>query len=144
MVTRRVRLLAATKTPDNMKTIINGQEFTRIEFTNHGAHGPVTTWYPTEHLAALNSDWREVGESAPAQASQPQAAEPAKAAEVAAPTVDWSVVGPKLAVALEGARKALRVALPHCPADEEHNGPAVLVGEWLDEVNEALALLPSA
>jgi hypothetical protein len=58
--------------------------------------------------------------------------------------VDWSVVGPKLAVALAGARKALRVALPHCPADEEHNGPAVYVGEWLDEVNEALALLPSA
>lgn len=75
---------------------------------------------------------------------QPQAAEPAKAADVAAPAVDWAVVGPKLAVALEGARKALRVALPHCPADEEHNGPAVLVGEWLDEVNEALALLPSA
>lgn len=57
---------------------------------------------------------------------------------------DWAVLGPKLAEALRGAQKALRRALPHCPADDEHNGDSVFVGEWLDEVNEALALVPAA
>jgi hypothetical protein len=174
-----------------MKRIINGQEFTSIEYTNHGAHAPLQTWYPTVHLASLDSDWREIdAEPTPAEAGliQPEAAGPGvgdladelakiegllfearsdipegdrarrdvttalgmvrglmagvAAAKPEPAAVDWAVVGPKMAVALEGAHKALRVALPHCPSDEEHNGDAVFVGEWLDEVNEVLAFLP--
>ena len=60
----------------------------------------------------------------------------------ASPEPDWAVLGPRLAAALKGAQQALRKALPHCPADEEHNGDSVFVGEWLDEVNEVVALLP--
>ncbi len=56
---------------------------------------------------------------------------------------DWAVLGPRLAAALKGAQQALRKALPHCPADEEHNGDSVFVGEWLNEVNETVALLPT-
>lgn len=37
--------------------------------------------------------------------------------------------------ALEGAQKALRTALPFVPSDNE----AHFVGEWLDEVNAAIA-----
>lgn len=62
----------------------------------------------------------------------------------AAPAVDWQAVGPRLVAALRGAQQALRRALPHCPADVEHNGDSVFVGEWLDEVNEVLALVPAA
>jgi hypothetical protein len=61
----------------------------------------------------------------------------------ASPEPDWAVLGPRLAAALKGAQQALRKALPHCPADDEHNGDSVFVGEWLDEVNEAVALLPT-
>lgn len=32
---------------------INGQEFTRIRYTNRGAHAPTETWYPTENLEWL-------------------------------------------------------------------------------------------
>lgn len=41
---------------------------------------------------------------------------------------------PELLQALEGAQKALRVALPFLPADKE----AHFVGEWLDAVNAAI------
>ena len=41
---------------------------------------------------------------------------------------------PKLLTTLRGAQAALRKALPYLPADTE----AVFVGEWLDEVNEAI------
>lgn len=58
--------------------------------------------------------------------------------------LDWAVLGPRLAEALKGAQQALRKALPHCSTDEEHNGDSVFVGEWLDEVNEVVALLPTA
>jgi len=61
----------------------------------------------------------------------------------ASPEPDWAVLGPRLAATLKGAQQALRKALPHCPADDEHNGDSVFVGEWLDEVNEAVALLPT-
>jgi hypothetical protein len=61
----------------------------------------------------------------------------------ASPTPDWAVLGPRLAAALKGAQQALRKALPYCPADEEHDGDSVFVGEWLDEVNETVALLPA-
>lgn len=56
---------------------------------------------------------------------------------------DWAVLGPRLAAALKGAQKAMREALPMVSADEGHNGVAVFVGEWLDEVNEVVALLPA-
>lgn len=36
-----------------MKRIINGQEFTLIEYTNFRTHEPVRTWYPTENLQWL-------------------------------------------------------------------------------------------
>ena len=42
---------------------------------------------------------------------------------------------PALLRTLRGAQGALRKALPHLPADTE----AVTVGEWLDEINEAIA-----
>ena len=41
---------------------------------------------------------------------------------------------PKLLTTLRGAQAALRKALPYLPADAE----AVFVGEWLDEINEAI------
>jgi len=41
-----------------------------------------------------------------------------------------------MVAALKGAQSALRKALPFLPADNE----AVYCGEWLDEINEALAL----
>ena len=56
---------------------------------------------------------------------------------------DWAVLGPRLAAALKGAQKALRESLPMVSSDEGHNGVAVFVGEWLDEVNEVVALLPA-
>jgi len=34
-----------------MKTlIVNGQLFALIEFTNHGSHPAVQSWYPVENL----------------------------------------------------------------------------------------------
>jgi hypothetical protein len=103
-----------------------------------GSHRCGNGKFDMTHLQPSALAWSIMAE---AGLIQPEAAGPGASV---AQAVDWAVVGPKLAVALEGARKALRVALPHCPADEEHNGPAVFVGEWLDEVNEALTLLPSA
>jgi hypothetical protein len=69
--------------------------------------------------------------------------EPALPEAPAPAAVDWAELGPRLAEALKGAQRALRKALPHCPADEEHNGDSVFVGEWLDEVNEVVAILPA-
>ncbi len=43
---------------------------------------------------------------------------------------------PELLAALKGAQSALRKALPFLPADKE----ALYVGEWLEEVNEAIAI----
>jgi hypothetical protein len=36
-----------------MKRTINGQEFTRIIYTNNGTHASIETWYPTSNLAWL-------------------------------------------------------------------------------------------
>ena len=33
--------------------IINGQEFTRISYTNFRAHEPVEAWYPSHNLQWL-------------------------------------------------------------------------------------------
>jgi hypothetical protein len=41
----------------------------------------------------------------------------------------------ELLAALEGAQQAIRKALPFLPADDE----AIFCGEWLDEINEAIA-----
>lgn len=38
-----------------MQKIINGQEFTLIRYTNHGAHPPIETWYPTYNLEWLRT-----------------------------------------------------------------------------------------
>ena len=42
---------------------------------------------------------------------------------------------PDLLAALQGARAALRRALPHCPPDDA----GLFVGEWLDEIKAAIA-----
>lgn len=43
-----------TETMKSKRTkIVNGQEFTRIRYTNRGAHAPTETWYPTENLEWL-------------------------------------------------------------------------------------------
>jgi len=42
---------------------------------------------------------------------------------------------PELLAALIGAQSALRKAVPHLPPDDE----AVYCGEWLDEINAAIA-----
>lgn len=46
-----------------------------------------------------------------------------------------AAAAPELLAALRGAQSALRKALPYLPAD----GEAVYAGEWLDEINEAIA-----
>lgn len=43
---------AIARSISHTKTI-NGQEFTRIRYTNRGAHAPTETWYPTENLEWL-------------------------------------------------------------------------------------------
>ena len=42
---------------------------------------------------------------------------------------------PDLLAALQGARAALRRALPHCPPDDA----GLFVGEWLDEIKAVIA-----
>jgi len=101
-------------------------------------------------MAGLKAFWEQIKNPQPEAAPLPglpegyrplTADEQASLASPAGP--DWAVLGPRLAVALKGAQQALRKALPHCPADEEHNGDSVFVGEWLDKVNETVALLPA-
>ena len=48
---------------------------------------------------------------------------------------------PEMLAALKGAQECIRKALPliHDPDDPIHNGAQVQCGEWLDEINEAIA-----
>ena len=48
---------------------------------------------------------------------------------------------PELLAALKGAQECIRKALPliHDPDEPIHNGARVQCGEWLDEINEAIA-----
>ena len=48
---------------------------------------------------------------------------------------------PEMYAALKGAQECIRKALPliHDPDDPIHNGAQVQCGEWLDEINEAIA-----
>ena len=48
---------------------------------------------------------------------------------------------PEMLAALKGAQLALRKALPliECPDDLTHNGTQSYCGEWLNEINEAIA-----
>ena len=50
-------------------------------------------------------------------------------------TAQLFAAAPDLLAALIGAQSALRKALPFLPPDNEY----LYVGEWLDEVNEAIA-----
>lgn len=56
-------------------------------------------------------------------------------ADAAKENIKLRAINDYLLAALEGAQKALRKALPFVPADNE----AHFVGEWLDEVNAAIA-----
>jgi hypothetical protein len=48
---------------------------------------------------------------------------------------------PEMYAALKGAQECIRKALPliHDPDDPIHNGAQAHCGEWLDEINEAIA-----